>query len=218
MRRVSTEALPLSRSEHVVIVRQTVRQRAVELGFSIVDQTKMVTAASELARNTLTHGGGGSATLEIVQDGVRRGLMLTFEDQGPGHVVGAAADMDGDRAEPGVGGAGRADGVARGEDAGEGAVGLLSVGGGELAGPGIIAVGCDVEIQRGKDGGGQEKREDPREMTRTVHGCSLQRFLRLLTQGGERAARCGWMSGCSRAGGADRESAPQSSGEIGVAR
>src|SRR5262249_14772666 len=62
----------------------TVRQRAVENGFSLVDQTKLVTAASELARNTLLHGGGGRATIEVVVDGVRRGVRLTFEDEGPG--------------------------------------------------------------------------------------------------------------------------------------
>jgi serine/threonine-protein kinase RsbT len=81
---VSAETLPLERSEQVVIVRQLVRQRAVELGFSLVDQTKIVTAASELGRNTVLHGGGGSATIEAVNDGMRRGLRLTFEDRGPG--------------------------------------------------------------------------------------------------------------------------------------
>jgi serine/threonine-protein kinase RsbT len=84
MTSVSAETLPLSSSEHVVVVRQAVRQRAVEIGFSLVDQTKIVTAASELARNTLIHGGGGRAVLEIVSDGIRRGLRLAFEDQGPG--------------------------------------------------------------------------------------------------------------------------------------
>jgi len=78
------ESHPVTTSEHVVQVRQAVRQRAVELGFSLVDQTKIVTAASELARNTLTHGGGGQATIEVVVDGVRRGLRLGFEDDGPG--------------------------------------------------------------------------------------------------------------------------------------
>jgi serine/threonine-protein kinase RsbT len=68
----------------VVIVRQAVRQRAIELGFSLVDQTKIVTAASELARNSIQYGGGGRVVLEIVSDGIRRGLRLAFEDQGPG--------------------------------------------------------------------------------------------------------------------------------------
>lgn len=78
------ESWPLSSSEHVVIVRQQVRQRAVDLGFSLVDQTKIITAASELARNTIQHGGGGQALIETINDGVRRGLRLTFEDRGPG--------------------------------------------------------------------------------------------------------------------------------------
>src|SRR5689334_25403857 len=80
----SVETLPLTTSEHIVVVRQAVRRRAVDLGFSLVDQTKIVTAASELARNTLTHGGGGTATVEVVHNGVRSGLRLTFEDKGPG--------------------------------------------------------------------------------------------------------------------------------------
>src|SRR3954454_16798463 len=70
--------------EDVVAVRQAVRQRAVELGFNLVDQTKIVTAASELARNTMTYGGGGVLRLEGIEEGARRGLRLTFEDQGPG--------------------------------------------------------------------------------------------------------------------------------------
>lgn len=78
------EPMPIVSADHVVLVRQAVRQRAVELGFSLVDQTKIVTAASELARNTLIHGGGGSARIEVVQQGTRRGIRLTFEDRGPG--------------------------------------------------------------------------------------------------------------------------------------
>jgi serine/threonine-protein kinase RsbT len=81
---LSVDTLPLESDEHVVIVRQTVRRLAVGLGFSLVDQTKVVTAASELARNTIQHGGGGTALLETVNDGPRRGLRLTFEDQGAG--------------------------------------------------------------------------------------------------------------------------------------
>ena len=71
-------------SEDVVLVRQAVRTHAVQSGFSLVDQTKLVTAASELARNALEHGGGGTMRLELVNDGVRRAVRLTFEDQGPG--------------------------------------------------------------------------------------------------------------------------------------
>ena len=71
-------------SEDVVSIRQAVRQRAVELGFNLVEQTKIVTAASELARNTVQHGGGGRVTIEAVENLGRRGLRLTFEDDGPG--------------------------------------------------------------------------------------------------------------------------------------
>ena len=71
-------------SEDVVVVRQSVRQRAVELGFNLIDQTKIVTAASELARNTVQHGGGGQVTIETLEDAGRRGLRLTFEDRGRG--------------------------------------------------------------------------------------------------------------------------------------
>jgi serine/threonine-protein kinase RsbT len=78
------EVLSIVSSADIVLVRQAVRRRAVEVGFSLVDQTKIVTAASELARNTLQHGGGGTARIEPVVNGVRRGLRLTFEDQGPG--------------------------------------------------------------------------------------------------------------------------------------
>jgi serine/threonine-protein kinase RsbT len=81
---VSAETLPLTSSEHVVLVRQAARRRAIEIGFSLVEQTKVVTAASELARNTIQHGGGGHVAVEVVSDGVRRGLRLAFEDQGPG--------------------------------------------------------------------------------------------------------------------------------------
>ena len=78
------EVMPIHSSEDVVRVRQMVRQWAVTLGFSLVDQTKIVTAASELARNTLGYGGGGEAQLELLQNGNRAGLRLTFSDQGPG--------------------------------------------------------------------------------------------------------------------------------------
>jgi len=80
----AVESLPLTTSDSVVIVRQAVRQRAIELGFSLVDQTKIVTAASELARNAIQHGGGGHATIEVINDGLRRGVRLTFEDEGKG--------------------------------------------------------------------------------------------------------------------------------------
>lgn len=79
-----TETLNIQSSGDVVLVRQAVRQLGVEIGFSLVDQTKIVTAASELARNTLDYGGGGTVKLETLQEGRRRGLRLTFEDRGPG--------------------------------------------------------------------------------------------------------------------------------------
>lgn len=79
-----TETIKIQSSGDVVLVRQTVRQFAVEIGFGLVDQTKIVTAASELARNTLDYGGGGTVKLETLEEGKRRGLRLTFEDRGPG--------------------------------------------------------------------------------------------------------------------------------------
>ena len=77
-------SLPIRSQEDVVIVRRAVRTAAVELGLSLIDQTKVVTAASELARNTLVHGGGGSVLIEHMEEESRRGLRLTFEDSGPG--------------------------------------------------------------------------------------------------------------------------------------
>lgn len=71
-------------SEDVVRVRQIARERAVAQGFSLVDQTKLVTAASEIARNTLEYGGGGEVAVETLNDGSRKGVRLTFSDRGPG--------------------------------------------------------------------------------------------------------------------------------------
>jgi serine/threonine-protein kinase RsbT len=79
-----TTDLRLKAQEDVVYVRQSVRSYAVALGLSLVDQTKLVTAASELARNTVTYGGGGKVRVEVVEQSSRRGIRLTFEDQGPG--------------------------------------------------------------------------------------------------------------------------------------
>ncbi|MFI7152478.1 anti-sigma regulatory factor [Nonomuraea sp. NPDC050022] len=76
--------LPIASNSDVVMVRQRVRSVAVEVGLSLIDQTKVVTAASELARNALVYGGGGLAHIEIVENGTRRGLKLTFSDEGPG--------------------------------------------------------------------------------------------------------------------------------------
>ena len=76
--------LPIASQEDVVLVRQAVRKASVELGLNLVDQTKIVTAASELARNAFTHGGGGRVLIEMVREPGRKGLRLTFTDQGPG--------------------------------------------------------------------------------------------------------------------------------------
>src|SRR5262249_42980911 len=78
------ERLPLRNGEDVVVARQAVRRWALELGFSLVDQTKIVTAASELARNVVQHGLGGDAFVELVSRDGHRGLRLVFEDNGPG--------------------------------------------------------------------------------------------------------------------------------------
>ena len=79
-----SEELALVREQDVVLARQAIREAARKMGFSIVDQTKIVTAASELARNTVVHGGGGFARIEIIRDTARTGMRLTFEDRGPG--------------------------------------------------------------------------------------------------------------------------------------
>jgi len=76
--------LALRSGEDVVRLRQAVRESALAVGFSLVDQTKVVTAASELGRNTIQYGGGGRVEISIVADGARRGVRLEFIDQGPG--------------------------------------------------------------------------------------------------------------------------------------
>ena len=86
---------PLASDEDVVRVRKLVRDQMVALGFSLIDQTKLVTAASELARNTLRYGGGGRAELSLVNDGGRRGVAISFIDEGPGIVDIAKALTDG---------------------------------------------------------------------------------------------------------------------------
>ena len=78
------ETVPIQSPESVVKVRQAVRKHAIDLGFSLVDQTKIVTAASEIARNTIDYGGGGELCLETVRSGMRPGLRLVFTDRGPG--------------------------------------------------------------------------------------------------------------------------------------
>ena len=78
------KVMPLRSDEDVVRLRQLVREQMVAAGFSLIDQTKMVTASSELARNTLRYGGGGQARMVQLSNGARRGLALEFSDQGPG--------------------------------------------------------------------------------------------------------------------------------------
>ncbi len=90
-----TEIVPIASSSDVVLVRQRVRFWTTELKFSLVDQTKIVTAASELGRNTLEHGGGGSLEIAVVSNGMRRGIRLQFIDQGPGIPDIAQALKDG---------------------------------------------------------------------------------------------------------------------------
>jgi serine/threonine-protein kinase RsbT len=85
---ISTESVPVQSEPDVVAVRRRVREASARLGFSLVDQTKVVTAASELARNTVIYGGGGTMQMEML-NGPRNGLRLTFEDKGPG-----IADID----------------------------------------------------------------------------------------------------------------------------
>jgi len=80
----SNGELPLKNEHDIVLGRQAVRRLSQEHGFSLVDQTKIVTAASELARNALIYGGGGVLKWEVLAEGLKRGLRLTFEDQGPG--------------------------------------------------------------------------------------------------------------------------------------
>jgi len=95
MKPTKSETLPIQTSYDVVMARQKVREWALELKFTIVDQTKIVTAASELARNTLEHGKGGKLTLQVVDDVTRKGLKMLFEDSGPGIADLQAALRDG---------------------------------------------------------------------------------------------------------------------------
>jgi serine/threonine-protein kinase RsbT len=81
---IKSETIPVRSTEDVVKVRQKVRAWAVEAGLKLIDQTKIVTAASELARNTVVYGGGGALSIDMVGVDGRRGIRLTFEDQGPG--------------------------------------------------------------------------------------------------------------------------------------
>ena len=91
----ATETVPIRSEQDIVFGRQVVRRLAQQLQFSLADQTKIVTAASELARNTLIYGGGGSMRWETLSEGLRVGLRLSFEDQGPGIPNLALAMTDG---------------------------------------------------------------------------------------------------------------------------
>jgi serine/threonine-protein kinase RsbT len=98
-----TETLPIKDSSDVVFVRQRVRVWATNLKLSLVDQTKIVTAASELGRNTLEHGGGGELEIAEVVDGVRKGIRLSFSDKGPGIADIKQALTDGFTSKHGMG-------------------------------------------------------------------------------------------------------------------
>jgi serine/threonine-protein kinase RsbT len=95
MRSVKQDTVPILTSSDVVVARQKVRQWATEMKFTLVDQTKLVTAASELACNALDHGKGGQMMIEQVENSTRNGLKLVFEDKGPGIPDIQAALRDG---------------------------------------------------------------------------------------------------------------------------
>jgi len=95
MKATKQETVPIATSSDVVMARQKVRQWAIEMKFTLVDQTKLVTAASELARNTLDHGKGGQMVIEQVENSIKNGLKLVFEDRGPGISDVNAALRDG---------------------------------------------------------------------------------------------------------------------------
>jgi len=95
MKSAKQETVPIASSSDVVLARQKVRQWAMEMKFTLVDQTKLVTAASELARNTLDHGKGGQMVIEQVENSIKNGLKLVFEDRGPGISDVNAALRDG---------------------------------------------------------------------------------------------------------------------------
>jgi len=90
-----SERLDIRSSDDVVRVRQITRTLALEAGLGLVDQTKIITAASELARNVIDYGGGGQVLLDVLENAGRRGLRLCFEDKGPGIADIEAALKDG---------------------------------------------------------------------------------------------------------------------------
>lgn len=95
MQILKTETIPVQTEHDIVAARQATRKLAQECAMSLVDQTKIVTACSELARNAMIYGGGGTMTWEILLDGTKKGLRLRFEDQGPGIPNVEFAMMDG---------------------------------------------------------------------------------------------------------------------------
>ena len=97
------EHIPVRSVDDIIKARQLVRDSAIAQGLSLVDQTKLITAASELARNTLVHGKGGDMRLEMLNDGARRGVRVTFSDQGPGITDMALAMKDGYSSAGGLG-------------------------------------------------------------------------------------------------------------------
>ena len=98
-----TETVPIKNSSDVVVVRRRVRAWTIEMKFSLVEQTKIVTAASELGRNTLEHGGGGTLELSLIVNQERQGIRLSFRDQGPGIPDVGLALKDGYTTGPGMG-------------------------------------------------------------------------------------------------------------------
>ena len=103
MQTTRTNRLEIRLSDDVVRVRQQARTMAVEAGLSLVDQTKIITAASELARNTLDYGGGGEVHMQVVEEAGRRGLRIVFEDHGPGIADVEQAMRDGFTSGSGLG-------------------------------------------------------------------------------------------------------------------
>ena len=103
VRPLGSESLSLRDESDLLLARRLVRERATELGFGVLDLTRIVTAASELGRNTLIHGGGGTMLLETLVQDERRGVRLTFEDNGPGIADVEQAMTDGFTTKGGLG-------------------------------------------------------------------------------------------------------------------
>ena len=103
MKLLRSERLPVRQESDILLVRQFVRECATEFGFGVLALTKLITVASELGRNTLIHGGGGTMLVETFAENDRRGVRLTFEDQGPGIVDLEQAMTDGFTTNGGLG-------------------------------------------------------------------------------------------------------------------